>query len=118
FSIIPQAGRIVCCPANKIGDISPFLSALELVDVDAGAELRLQRLELSEDLCLAVGLLELRRGPALHQQQVVRGLRREEVVVLQVALLLQGVGPNAQVTQSLIKGLPLAGLALISDIPS
>ena len=47
-------------------------SVIELVDVDAVAELCLQRLELSEDLRLAVGLLEFRRGPALHQQQVVR----------------------------------------------
>ena len=93
-------------------------SVIELVDVDAVTELRLQRLELSEDLRLAVGLLEGRGGPALHQQQVVRCLRRQEVVVLQVPLLFQGVGPDAQITEGLIKGLPLAGLAVIGDVPS
>ena len=93
-------------------------SMIELVDLDAVAVLGFQLLKTAEDLRLAVGLLELRRGPALHQQQVVRCLRRQEVVVLQVPLLFQGVGPDAQITEGLIKGLPLAGLAVIGDVPS
>ena len=53
-----------------------------------------------------MGLLQGGLRPAFHQQQVVRSLGGEEVVVLYVARLGQGIGADAQSAQGLVEFVP------------
>ena len=86
--------------------------------MDVVTELRLQGLELCKNLRFTVDLLQLRGGPGLHQQQRVRILGIKEIIVFQVAFLMNGVVSDTQLAQGLEKGVPLAGLAVIGDVPS
>ena len=91
---------------------------VKLVDADRVAVSGLQGLQLGKDLRTAMGVLQSLLRPGFHQQQVIRRLGGKEIIVFQVALLVDGVFPDAQAAQSLIEVRPLAGLAVIGDVSS
>ena len=68
---------------------------IKLVDGNGIAELCFQGLQLGEGLRPAVALLVLRGLPGFHQQERVRVLSVQKVVVFQVAGFVNGAGPDA-----------------------
>ena len=83
---------------------------VELVDVHGVAVPGFQGLQLGKDLRAAMGVLQSLLRPGLHQQQVIRRLGGKEIIVFQIALLVDGVFTDAQAAQSLIE-VPPAGRA-------